>query len=323
MVLLVIICIAMTVLTFGTIMALTRPSRESRTLVMRLASIRNPRRSLEADGEDLGIEEDVDAGSLSARISEFVKKYPLSAKIERLILQSQSTMTVGSFVLYSLVLAGAFGFAVVFFAGTFTLIWAGAAVGVWLPFLWLRRKRNRRFNKFAEALPDAVDLMARALRAGHSIQQAIELIAEQSPAPLCDEFEEVHSHQKFGIPFREALLLMGDRVSSKDLSFVITAILVQKETGGDLIQILERTTEVIRDRGRVEGEIKTYTAQGRLTGWILSALPVVMLAIISVASPSYPTVLFHDPLGQKLLMGGVVMITLGALTIRKIVAVEI
>ena len=323
MVLLLVTCFAILILTFGTIMALTRPSHESRTLVMRLASIRNPRRSLEEDGEDIGLEGEEVAGSLSARISEFVKKYPLSAKIDRLILQSHSELTVGSFVLYSLAFSGGLGLAAVFASGAFSMVWAGAGVGIWLPFLWLRRKRNKRLDKFQKALPDAVDLMARALRAGHSIQQAIELIAEQSPAPLCDEFEEVHSHQKFGIPFREALLLMSDRVSSKDLSFVVTAILVQKETGGDLIQILERTTEVIRDRGRVEGEIQTYTAQGRLTGWILSALPVVMLAIISVASPSYPTVLFHDPLGQKLLMGGAVMITIGALLIRKIVAVEV
>ena len=323
MVLLMVTCFAILILTFGTIMVLTRPSRESRTLVMRLASIRNPRRSLEADGEDLGIEEEEEAGSLSARIGEFVRKYPLSAKIDRLILQSHSTLTVGSFVLYSFAISGGLGLLLVFATGGFSMGWAGAGVGVWLPFLWLRRKRNKRLDKFQKALPDAVDLIARALRAGHSIQQALELVAEQSPAPLCDEFEEVHSHQKFGMPFREALLLMGDQVSSKDLSFVITAILVQKETGGDLIQILERTTEVIRDRGRVEGEIQTYTAQGRLTGWILSALPVVMLAIISVASPSYPTVLFHDPLGQKLLMGGAVMITIGGLIIRKIVAVEV
>lgn len=323
MVLLIVVCIGILVLTFGTIMALTRPSRESRTLVMRLASIRNPRRSLEGEGEDLGITEDQAAGTLSARISEFVKKYPFSAKIDRLILQSQSTQTVGSFVLYSFGTACLLGLIAVFATGSFVMAWPAAGVGILVPFLLLRRKRNKRLNKFAAALPDAVDLLARALRAGHSIQQAIELIAEQSPAPLCDEFEEVHSHQKFGIPFREALLLMTDRVSSKDLSFVVTAILVQKETGGDLIQILERTTEVIRDRSRVEGEIQTYTAQGRLTGWILSGLPVVMLAIISVASPSYPTVLFHDPLGQKLLMAGGVMITIGALLIRKIVAVEI
>ena len=323
MVLLIVICLAIMALTFGTIMVMTRPSKESRTLVIRLASIRNPRRSLQEVGEDIGLDENEEAGSLSARISEFVKKYPFSAKIDRLILQSHSTLTVGAFVLYSFAFSAVLGIVVLFATGSFSLIWAGAGVGIWLPFLWLRRKRNKRLDAFAKALPDAVDLMARALRAGHSIQQAIELVAEQSPAPLRDEFEEVHSHQKFGIPFREALLIMGDRVASKDLSFVITAILVQKETGGDLIQILERTTEVIRDRSRVEGEIQTYTAQGRLTGWILSALPVVMLAIISVASPSYPTVLFHDPLGQKLLMGGGVMITIGALIIRKIVAVEI
>ncbi|MGI4827023.1 MAG: type II secretion system F family protein, partial [Janthinobacterium lividum] len=143
------------------------------------------------------------------------------------------------------------------------------------------------------------------------------------PRPLSDEFGRCFQQQKFGIPFRDALLELGQRIPSKDLHFLITAILVQKETGGDLTQILDRATTVIRERVRIEGEVRSYTAQGRLTGWILAALPLVMLGLINILTPGYTHVLFVDPLGQKLLYAGVGFITLGALIIRKIVDVKV
>ena len=124
-------------------------------------------------------------------------------------------------------------------------------------------------------------------------------------------------------PFRDALLQFGDRIPSKDLHFLITAILVQKETGGDLTEILDRTTRVIRDRVRIEGEIRTYTAQGRLTGWILGGLPVALLVILNIMTPGYSKVLFHDPVGQDLLYAGGVMIVIGGLIIRKIVNIQV
>ena len=148
-------------------------------------------------------------------------------------------------------------------------------------------------------LADAIELIARALRAGHSMGSAIEIVAEQSAEPLGSEFAIVFQQQKFGIPFRDALLQLGDRVPSKDLHFLITAILVQKETGGDLTEMLDRTTRVIRERIRIEGEIRTYTAQGRLTGWILSCLPIVMLVLINLITPGYSHILFHDPTGAE------------------------
>jgi tight adherence protein B len=148
-------------------------------------------------------------------------------------------------------------------------------------------------------------------------------VGEQSAEPLGAEFTIVFQQQKYGIQFRTALLELGDRVPSKDLHFLITAILVQKETGGDLTEILDRTTHVIRERVRIEGEIRTHTAQGRLTGWILSALPLIMLGLINIVTPGYTHVLFADPLGQKLLYGGGVMIIIGAFIIRKIVDIQV
>jgi len=187
----------------------------------------------------------------------------------------------------------------------------------------LVRKRSKRLKKFTKALPDAIELMARALRAGHSMASSIEIIAEQTPKPLSSEFAICFQQQKFGIPFRDALLEMGERVPSRDLHFLITAVLVQKETGGDLTEILDRTTVVIRERVRIESEIRTYTAQGRLTGWILSCLPIAMLTLINVITPGYSHILFYDPLGQKLLYAGATCIGIGALIIRKIVDIKV
>jgi tight adherence protein B len=190
-------------------------------------------------------------------------------------------------------------------------------------YVLLRFQKSKRLKAFNAALPDAIELMARALRAGHSMASSIEVIAEQSAEPLASEFADVYQQQKFGIPFRDALLAMGVRVPSKDLHFLITAVLVQKETGGDLTEILDRTTHVIRERVRIEGEVRTYTAQGRLTGWILSLLPVIMLMLINLVSPGYSKVLFHDPLGQKMLYAGGAFIAVGAFVISRIVDIKV
>jgi tight adherence protein B len=208
-------------------------------------------------------------------------------------------------------------------AGSLLIPLPAGAVGALLPYLLLRFQKSRRLNKFNTALPDAIDLMSRALRAGHSTASSIEVIAEQSPKPLATEFATCFQQQKFGIPFRDALLAMGERVPSDDLHFLITAVLVQKETGGDLTDILDRTTAVIRDRLRVQGEVRTRTAQGRMTGWILSALPVILLVATNVITPGYSHVLFYDPMGQKLTIAGVVFIGIGGFIISRIVDIKV
>jgi tight adherence protein B len=321
MLILVFTFVILLLFTTAVVMLLTRPTRTAKALQARLANIRNPRKSQDkqADAADLERSREL---TVSGRLSLFLEPYAVTQRLHSLLLQSHSRMTVVSFIVVSAAVAtAAVAFLVAFIPFLFEpLVFM---VGATFPYIWLSWVRASLLKSFARGLPDAIELMARALRAGHSIKQAIELIAEQAPEPLSSEFAQVHQEQKFGLPFRDALLQMSKRVASRDLHFFITAILVQKETGSDLIEILDRTTVVIRDRIRVEGQVKTYTAQGRLTGWILSVLPVVLLTIISVVSPDYSTILFHDPVGQKLLLSGAVMIIIGALMIRKIVAVEI
>ena len=189
----------------------------------------------------------------------------------------------------------------------------------YLPFGFLLFKRSHRIAAFNAGLPDAIDMMGRALRAGHSMVASIGTVAEQSVEPVCSEFREVFRQQNYGISLRDALLHMLDHVPSQDLRVLVTGILVQKESGGNLAEILERTSTVIRERLRIQGEIKTHTAQGRMTGWILCSLPIVMLIMINFINPGYSTVLIYTPIGHKLIYLGMFLLSFGAIIIRSII----
>ncbi len=194
----------------------------------------------------------------------------------------------------------------------------GAALSL-LPFGILSLKRTRRVNAFDAALPECIDMLARALRAGHSVVSALEMLADNAQEPAAFEFGEVFKQLNLGLPMRNALLQLLDRVPSPDLRVLVTAIMVQKDTGGNLVEILDRTVFVIRERLRIQGEIRVETAQGRLTGWILTALPVVMMVLLNLVNPGYSSILFHDELGRKLIYISLGMLAVGSLVIRKIV----
>ena len=318
---LVFVFVALLLLSFTTASLMLRPKAVEKVVERRMQFISTAQRNeSREEASELPVRQE---GGLSYRLGEYVKRFHFSEDIAQLILYAGSKASVGSVVSASLLLAVAGGIAAQVFLGAWPLDAAAFVAGGMSRWGLLKLQGSRRLKKFTEALPDAIELVARALRAGHSMSSAIEIVAEQSAEPLASEFALVFQQQKFGIPFRTAILEFGTRVPSKDLHFLITAILVQKETGGDLTEILDRTTHVIRERVRIEGEIKTRTAQGRLTGWILSALPVIMLGLINIATPGYTHVLFTDPLGQKLLYGGGIMIVIGGLIIRKIVDIQV
>jgi tight adherence protein B len=266
---------------------------------------------------------DPERQTTSARFSAFLEHYRFAKRLKVLLVHADSNLSVGAACLLGVgagMICGTVTYA--FLRGVLLACAAGLA-GSAVPYGSLRFRRSRRVKAFNTALPDAIDLMARALRAGHAMGSAIEMVADQAPEPLAFEFMQVYQQQRLGLQFRDALLKMGGRVPSRDLQFLITAILVQKETGGDLTEILDRAAQVIRERIRIEGEVRTRTAQGRLTGWILSLLPVVLLVLINIVSPGYSTLLFQDPVGQKLLYAGATLIFVGALIIRKIVDVQV
>ena len=194
----------------------------------------------------------------------------------------------------------------------------GVAAG-YIPVFVLRVQGNRRLKAFERVLPQVAEMTARALRAGHSLPAAFSIVAEQAPAPARQEFAELFQKQRFGLPLREALMEMLERVPSQDLRVLVVAVLVQRETGGNLTVVLDRTSSVIRERFKLQGEILVHTAQGRLTGWILCALPVVLFVVLHIVNPNYTKDLTEDPLGRKCLYTAVGLLATGALIMQKII----
>jgi tight adherence protein B len=198
---------------------------------------------------------------------------------------------------------------------------AGAAVAM-APFGWIVFMRNRRFDKFLETLPEALDLMVSALRAGHSLIAAMGLVAREVSDPVGGEFRACFDEQNYGLELKAALDNMLHRVPLQDLKIVSTAIMIQKESGGNLAEVLDKTAHVIRERFRLKREVRTHTAQGRLTGWILSLLPLALGTALYFVSPSMMSILWHKDIGIKLIWTAIGMTILGGLVIRHIVNLD-
>jgi tight adherence protein B len=198
---------------------------------------------------------------------------------------------------------------------------AGAVVAA-APFGWIFFMRNRRFDQFQEGLPEALDLMVSALRAGHSLIAAMGLVARECSDPVGGEFRTCFDEQNYGLEMKAALDNMLNRMPLQDLKITATAIMIQKESGGNLAEVLDKTSHVIRERFRLKREVQVHTAQGRLTGWILSLLPVALGTALYFVNPTMMSVLWHRDIGIKLIWAAVGMTILGGLVIRHIVNLD-
>ena len=192
-----------------------------------------------------------------------------------------------------------------------------------LPLLYLVRKRKKRIKVLVRQLPDVFDLMSQALRAGHALAGAIQLISEQLPDPIAKEFARVFHEQNLGIKVEEALLNMAKRVDQMDVRFFVTAVLIQRQTGGDLAEVLDKIGAVIRDRVQLLGTVQALTAEGRMSGWVLLALPVVVFAASFVVNPTYAHVLIDTPTGRMMLGTAIAMDLMGMAMIKKIVNIKV
>jgi tight adherence protein B len=192
-----------------------------------------------------------------------------------------------------------------------------------LPYLYVLMRKSQRMQAFAHEFPDSLDLLVSALRAGLSFSAAMQMVAEESPEPIRSEFAVTVEEQALGLDFREALLNLTKRVDSLDLRFFVTAVVLQRETGGNLAEILENTARLIRDRFRVLGDIKTFTAQGRLTGAILVLLPVTMALYTWAINPEYFKPMLETEGGRHALMVAGAMQVLGMFVVRKIVSIKV
>jgi tight adherence protein B len=199
----------------------------------------------------------------------------------------------------------------------------GAVVCGVTPFVWLWLKRKFRLGKFAAQLADAMELTGRALRAGHSLAAGMHVVAEEMPAPIGKEFERVYEEQNLGIPLEDALKSMTDRVPNLDLKFFVTAVNIQRQTGGDLAEILDRIGYVIRERYKIQGQVKALSAEGRLSGVVLIALPIGLFLMMMWMKQDYVSVLWTDPMGIKMSIFGLVMMLVGSFTIKKMVEIKV
>jgi len=192
-----------------------------------------------------------------------------------------------------------------------------------LPFYWLVFRRKRRLSKFAAQLPESLELVARALRAGHSLAAGFHLVGQEGSDPIASEFGRVFEEQNLGIPFEEALESLTERVPNLDLKFFVTAVILQRQTGGDLAEILDKIGHLVRDRFQIWGQVQALTGEGRLSGIVLLALPPLLFVTVYRMNPDYIQLLFTDDLGKKMLIAGVLSQLLGALVIRKIVNIRV
>jgi tight adherence protein B len=192
-----------------------------------------------------------------------------------------------------------------------------------LPWVWLWFKRANRLKKFASQLPDAMELIARALRAGHSLAAGMHVVAEEMPAPISKEFARVYDEQNLGIPLEDALKGMCDRVPNLDLRFFVTSVAIQRQTGGDLAEILDRIGHVIRERFKILGQVKALTAEGRLSGVVLIAMPIGLFFLMLWMKPDYIELLWTDPMGIKMSIAAVVLVLVGAYAIKKIIDIKV
>lgn len=197
------------------------------------------------------------------------------------------------------------------------------SVGAFLPLGWVLRARSKRFERFEQRLPDALDLMVSALRAGHSLVSAIGIVSRETPDPLNKEFRLCFDEQNFGVELRTAMLSLAARIPTPDVRMVVTAILIQKDSGGNLAEVLEKVGNIMRERFRLRRQIRVHTAQARLTGWILASLPVILGFGLYMVNPSQMSVLFTREEGRILVYTAAVMTVIGALVIRRIIRIRI
>jgi tight adherence protein B len=249
-------------------------------------------------------------------------RVPRLRDLPRLIEYSGVDWTAGTFVLITLGLAAAFGLFGLVASGTMLAVIL-AALGAYLPLAYLRFRKYRSLARFEEVFPEAVDMLGRAIRAGHPLSAGIQMVGQEMAEPVAAEFRTIFEEQRFGVLMTDALMGMVDRVDLVDVRIFVTAILVQREVGGNLSEILDNITETIRARFKIRRQLRTYTAQGRLTGMVVGTAPIFAGVAFYLLDPDYMRLLFEHPTGRMFLMIAVTMQIFGFLWIRRIVNIEI
>ena len=215
------------------------------------------------------------------------------------------------------------GIAAMLVTGMWIVVLPAALLGALLPHFYVSRRIKNRLAAFEEHLPDSIDLMGRAIRAGHPLSSGFKMVADEAPEPVSGEIRQVFEEQRFGMAFDDSLLAMADRVPIVDTRILVTAILIQREVGGNLAEVLDKIAYVVRERFQIRRQLRTYTAQARISGIVLGLLPIAMGAVFLLINPEYTLTLVREPLGNLMLGAAAVLQVLGFLWMRKITNIEI
>ncbi len=315
---LVLLFVLLLLFSFVVIFYFLRPTKTESAVQQQLQQIAGSR--AETTGANILKEEGY---SSNPEISEIVKQVPGARETLELIRQSGNNWAVSSVMGISLLATILVAWITSYFVPSVVLpILAGVVAGA-IPYIYLFVVREVRFRKCDQILPEAIDLMARGLRAGHALTAVLEMVGNEIAEPLATEFRRLHEEHQLGLTLRDATLNMVRRIPRDDVRFLATAILLQKETGGNLAVILDKTAALARERARLRGQLRIYTAQGRITGWIICIMPFVMFGLLSMLNWNTEKILFTDDLGRSGVYFGLVMMAVGILLIRKIIDVKI
>ncbi len=289
--------ILVTLIVFGAYwMLIARPEAEGRTKLHKRLKV--DAGALTPDSTTSKLEKKAD-DEMKSSLDSMVDKMSVVGPIQRLIKHADIKLSVGNFLLMSIACA-VLAYVVVFFSIRYHLVALGVAtLAALIPYFFVRFKRNQRFWKFEEQFPEAIDLIARALRAGHAFTTALAMVADEIPSPVGSEFRLLYDRQNYGMPLDEAMKDLAGRIPLLDARFFVTAVLMQRETGGNLAEVLDNLANVIRERFQVKRQVRVLTAHGRITGWVLAAFPPALALVMFITVPGHLDVMVEDPWGYE------------------------
>ena len=310
--------VVLLVLSFGVVFYLLRPTKTETAVQQHLEDIKGER--AEATGQTILKAEGY---SKNPENSLIIRQIPGAVGTLNLIRQAGQKFMVSQVMGVSLLVTVLTAWITSYFLPGIALsLVAGVAAGS-MPYIYLLIMREQRFRKCDQLLPEAIDLMARGLRAGHALTAVLEMVGSEIADPIATEFKRLSEEHSLGLPLRDATMNMVSRLPRDDMRFLATAILLQKETGGNLAVILDKTAAVARERARLRGQLKIYTAQGRITGWVLCCMPFIMFGLLSAVNWNFEKLLFTEETGRSLVSIGLGLMVLGVLAIRKIIDVKV
>jgi tight adherence protein B len=272
--------------------------------------------------EELALLRDEQLSNIPA-IDNLLRRSSRVSAIQEALLQAGMKMRAGNFLAVCTACGVGAGLAALIWAKNPAIAWAALVIGAFIPYSVVSYQRQKRFEKIEELFPEAIDTVARAVRAGHAFTTALEMISNEVAEPLAGEFRQLYEEQKFGMPVRDALMNLTERVPLVDVKFFVTAVMLQRETGGNLAEILDNLSYVIRERFKIQRQVRVHTAQGRLTMALLMAMPPVVVLVLEMFSPDFVRPLFHDPIGHFLVVVSIALQTVGYFVIRKIIRIQV